>query len=409
MITEELEEKLKITKDTCIHCSTLKLAKQVLDIFHKTGLKWIDEKYYIVYTNWDSWKENTVYYPFEGGFTSLGLAHLTGNKIISAEKFIDLHTEVEEFDLENYIPKGELEGFPKEIISRMLNYQEEQGYPRNVSVFEEDRYSGIKNNGFDWGNTKEGWIFWSQVISLRNFDIFFTRYPKQDNQDNSQGFDLENYIPKGELEGFPKEIISKMLDCQEEQLGKRDISVFEKYRTAGEARKGFVWSFTKEGRNFWNEVIRYKNFNLFFKRYPKKQEYQESKTAKHVKVGDNAILSEATSTQSSVEINITEDDSQLFRVGDKVYDILLGKIGIVKNIILNDVSVFPIEVYYENYGRFLYTHEGRFSSKDKYPRLLHYRDDYNYIVIDFSNLPKRQDKRWRAKKRRDVLYYYLKL
>ena len=42
-------------------------------------------------------------------------------------------------ELENYEPKGELEGFPKEIISRMLDCQEEQGNPRDVSVFERDR------------------------------------------------------------------------------------------------------------------------------------------------------------------------------------------------------------------------------------------------------------------------------
>ena len=35
-------------------------------------------------------------------------------------------TTEEKFDLENYIPKGDLEGFPKEIIARMLDYIGEQ-------------------------------------------------------------------------------------------------------------------------------------------------------------------------------------------------------------------------------------------------------------------------------------------
>lgn len=81
MTTEELEKKLKISKDTCIHCPTLELAKQVLSIFHQLGLKWC--------------RDNTIYYPFDGEFSSLKFAHAIGCKIISAEEFIALHTENE--------------------------------------------------------------------------------------------------------------------------------------------------------------------------------------------------------------------------------------------------------------------------------------------------------------------------
>ena len=136
MTTAELEKKLKISEKTCIHCPTLELAKQVSSIFHQLDLKWCSGKDYIRYTNWDSYKENTVYYPFEGEYSSLGFAHLKDYKIINAKEFIALHTEEKKFDLENYIPKGELEGFPKEIIIRMLECQEEQGNPRDISVFE---------------------------------------------------------------------------------------------------------------------------------------------------------------------------------------------------------------------------------------------------------------------------------
>jgi hypothetical protein len=184
--------------------------------------------------------------------------------------------------------------------------------------------------------------------------------------------ELENYEPKGELIGFPKEIIARMLQCQEEQGNKKDINVFEKYNSCSLVAGGFDWDETKEDGCFWYEVICNKDFNLFFKKYPKKEDNQE------------------------------------FRVGDKVYDIMLREIGIVTKIILNDVSAFPIEVYYEDCGRVLYALEGRFLSRDKYPRLLHYRDDYNYDIIDFNNLPKRQEpKRWRAKK--GELYYLIYL
>lgn len=76
--------------------------------------------------------------------------------------------------------------------------------------------------------------------------------------------ELENYEPKGELEGFPKEIIARMLDCQEEQCNKRDVTVFEKKINAGMDSKGFFWRYTKEKFDFWNKVIDKKDFNLFF-------------------------------------------------------------------------------------------------------------------------------------------------
>ena len=187
--------------------------------------------------------------------------------------------------------------------------------------------------------------------------------------------ELENYEPKGQLIGFPKEIIARMLDCQEEQGNKRDVTVFEKYNSCSLVAGGFDWDETKEEDFFWYEVITKENFDLFFEKYPKQ---------------DN------------------QDNSQEFKVGDKVYDIMLREIGIVTKIILNDVSAFPIEVYYEDCGRVLYALEGRFLSRDKYPRLLHYRNDYDYSVIDFNNLPKREEhQRWRAEK--GGRYYYIRL
>ena len=352
MTTEELEKKLKISTNTCIHCSTLELAKQVLNIFHQLGLKWRNETHYITYTNWDKYKENTIYFPFNGDFSSLGFAYITSFKILNAEEFIALHTK---FDLENYIPKGDLKDFPKEIIARMLDYQEEQGNPRDISVFERVSIAFQRIKGFNWYETQEKCDFWYSVINNKNFNLFFEKYPKKD--------DLKNYIPKGELEGFPKEIIARMLEIQEEQWGKIEVSIFEKDRTAGEPTKGFVWSKTKEGYDFWNEVIRYKNFALFFTRYPKK-----------------------------------EEDSQEFRVGDKVIDIAIRKIGIVKNINLKEIISCQLEVAFENCTTKLYSLEGKYYNDSKVPMLLHYRDDYNYNVIDFNNLPKRQkSKKWRAR------------
>ena len=74
--------------------------------------------------------------------------------------------------------KGQLEGFPREIVDRMLECQVEQGNPKNVSIFERmpDADKGMK--GFNWRDTIEGGNWWSKVIDDINFDTFFEKYPK---------------------------------------------------------------------------------------------------------------------------------------------------------------------------------------------------------------------------------------
>ena len=176
--------------------------------------------------------------------------------------------------------------------------------------------------------------------------------------------ELKNYIPKGGLEGFPKEIISRMLDCQEEQGNPRDITVFEKRCDVGRSDKGFEWDKTQEDWDFWHEVIHVRNFDEFFEIYPKK---------------DN------------------QDNSQYFRVGDKIISYITNKIGIV-----SEVKKHKIVVDYGNNDFCEY----EITPDIERPFLLHYRDDYNYDVIDFNNLPKRQElKRWRAAKGK--LYYFV--
>lgn len=80
---------------------------------------------------------------------------------------------------------------------------------------------------------------------------------------------LKGYIPKGNLEGFPVEVIAKMLERQYGQSEVVDVSVFEDDRSAGEALSGFTWRDTEEGFNFWWNVISERDFSEFYKRYPK--------------------------------------------------------------------------------------------------------------------------------------------
>ena len=73
----------------------------------------------------------------------------------------------------------------------------------------------------------------------------------------------------GDLKDFPIEVVEKMLEHQYKQIGKTDISIFQKERCEDTGSKGFSWSATIEGHYFWKKVIRDKDFDIFFERYPK--------------------------------------------------------------------------------------------------------------------------------------------
>ena len=189
--------------------------------------------------------------------------------------------------------------------------------------------------------------------------------------------ELENYTPKGDLKSFPKDIIARMLNYQEEQGNPRNISVFERNKYTIVELGGFDWDKTIEKNIFWEEVIDNKNFDIFFKKYPK-QDYQ--------------------------------DNSQDFRINDKVYDILLKEVGVVQDIDYSPYIPYGLSVEFKS-GLKSYTINGCYIPEYKNPHLLHYRDDYNYDVINFNNLPKRQEaKRWRAEKGGEYHYirFYLK-
>lgn len=76
---------------------------------------------------------------------------------------------------------------------------------------------------------------------------------------------------KGQLKGFPDEVVEWMLQQQVKQGNKRDVSVFENGNSSDRHSKGFNWFDTSEKHDFCEKVILNKRFDLFFKRYPKKQ------------------------------------------------------------------------------------------------------------------------------------------
>lgn len=73
--------------------------------------------------------------------------------------------------------KGDLKGFPAEIVEKMLERQEEQGNKRNINVFQRNIKAIQANKGFDWTATPEKYTFWHKVTN-REFEKFFEKYPK---------------------------------------------------------------------------------------------------------------------------------------------------------------------------------------------------------------------------------------
>lgn len=78
-------------------------------------------------------------------------------------------------DLSTYVPKGEIENFPMEIIAKMLEHQVAQARPENIAIFE--NFISDERLGFDWTKTPEGWDFWRRIIMHNLFDVFYKKYP----------------------------------------------------------------------------------------------------------------------------------------------------------------------------------------------------------------------------------------
>jgi hypothetical protein len=71
-----------------------------------------------------------------------------------------------------------LEGFPKEIVQKMVERQFEQGNePDFEKVFGYDKSQG----GFNWRDTIEGADFWCNVHDI-NFKVFYEKYPKTETE-----------------------------------------------------------------------------------------------------------------------------------------------------------------------------------------------------------------------------------
>ena len=74
----------------------------------------------------------------------------------------------------------------------------------------------------------------------------------------------------GDIKGFPIEVVEKMVEEQVKQGNCPNVKVFQDDLGACAGDDGFTWSKTNDGEEFWIEIIDGGNFDLFFKKYPKK-------------------------------------------------------------------------------------------------------------------------------------------
>lgn len=73
----------------------------------------------------------------------------------------------------------DLASFPIEIVQAMIDEQVRQGNKANVSVFQICCSADKDHKGFDWKDSKDGVMFWGRILLLRDFSLFFEKYPPQ--------------------------------------------------------------------------------------------------------------------------------------------------------------------------------------------------------------------------------------
>ena len=120
------------------------------------------------------------------------------------------------------------------------------------------------------------------------------------------GIKVEQSDLVGSIKDFPIEVVQKMVCEQVAQGNPADVSVFQKDKVSYSRPGGFSWNATSGGPRFWVNIIVYKNFDMFFEKYPKKQIKMEEKTIK-INVPEGYEVDEANSTFSEIKFKQIEN------------------------------------------------------------------------------------------------------
>lgn len=74
---------------------------------------------------------------------------------------------------------GKIADFPMEVVERMVYEQISQRQKPNPTVFAIKEFAAPGEGGFSWAATEDGYAFWENVIRYKNFDVFFSKYPRK--------------------------------------------------------------------------------------------------------------------------------------------------------------------------------------------------------------------------------------
>jgi len=87
---------------------------------------------------------------------------------------------------------------------------------------------------------------------------------------------------KGQIDWLPDFIGEELMNQQEYQGNKRDISVFEEDVSAGKNEGGFELEETAQKYHFWDRVLLEKDINLFLAWFKPELEVFEDENEKHL-------------------------------------------------------------------------------------------------------------------------------
>jgi hypothetical protein len=87
---------------------------------------------------------------------------------------------------------------------------------------------------------------------------------------------------KGQIEWLPDFIGEELMNQQELQGNKRDISVFETNLGASYPTKGFTWEGTEQGDLFWRKVLIERDINLFLAWFKPELEVFDDEDEKYI-------------------------------------------------------------------------------------------------------------------------------
>ncbi len=229
---------------------------------------------------------------------------------------------------------GDLAGFPIGVVVRMMEEQEKHGKTckPDIKVFQQNRCAGSGADGFLWADTEDGHNFWSDVISHKDYDKFFKKYPEYKKYNDSitekiqinpisvsDLDELSSNVPNkfgitskdmiGSIKGFPVGVVVKMMEEQEKQRNNPDITVFQERKERDIDRGGFHWKTTEDGQIFWEIVIMDRKFDEFYKKYPEYKKYDDHDINEKLNIPEISLsqLDEMDNTPSN-PFGITKKD-----------------------------------------------------------------------------------------------------